>query len=154
MGKQSAGLLFFKKKKNKLEVMLGHPGGPLYTKKDEGIWSIPKGEYEENENPLEAAIRETEEETGTRANGKFIELRPVKLKSGKIIRAWAVEADMDTGSIQSNSFSMEWPPHSGKQQKFPELDKAAWFPLEEAKLKIHPGQIPLLIELEEITHQK
>lgn len=150
MGKQSAGILFFKKQGSKPEVLLGHPGGPFFSKKDEGVWSIPKGEYDENEEPLQAAIRETEEEIGIRASGNFIELRPVKLKSGKVIHAWALDFEVEDREVKSNHFILEWPPKSGLYKEFPEIDRVEWFSMPVARNKIHPGQLPLLAELEDI----
>lgn len=150
MPKQSAGILLFRKKADVLEVLLVHPGGPFFAKKDLGAWSIPKGEFEE-EDPLEAAKREFREETGTKAEGTFIPLLPVKQKSGKRIYAWAVEGDLDVEKVSSNTFEIEWPPRSGKQKQFPEIDKAQWFTIADAKEKINSGQIPLLTELQAIT---
>lgn len=147
--KQSAGLLVYRKIKNIIEVLLAHPGGPYWKNKDEGAWSIPKGELEFDEDPLQAAIREFREETGKGISGDFLELQPVKLHSGKKIFAWAIEKNIDTSKMRSNNFEIEWPPHSGKMQSFQEVDKACWFRLEEAKKKINKGQLPLLIELEE-----
>ena len=153
MPKRSAGILAYRFHQEQLQVLLVHPGGPFYIKKDEGAWSIPKGEYEEQEDPLTVAKREFEEETGNKITGeKFIELSPVKLKSGKMIRAWAVETDLDNPFISSNTFEMEWPPKSGKMQQFPETDKAAWFSIPDAAKKIHPAQLPLLRELDTLLH--
>ncbi|HVZ96353.1 MAG TPA: NUDIX domain-containing protein [Chitinophagaceae bacterium] len=146
--KHSAGLLAFKKNSGKTEVFLVHPGGPFWKNKDEGAWSIPKGEIEENEDILKAAIREFEEETGSPVSGEFILLRPVKQKSGKIIHAWAAEHDMDATKIVSNTFEMEWPPKSGKRQSFPEIDKGGWFSIAEARKKINGAQVEFLDELE------
>ncbi|QNL47972.1 NUDIX domain-containing protein [Olivibacter sp. SDN3] len=147
MAKQSAGLLVFRRKPA-LQVFLVHPGGPYFAKKDLSSWTIPKGEYPSHEQPLEAAKREFHEETGTFIDGVFIPLPTVKQKGGKIILAWAVEADLDEATIHSNTFAIEWPPRSGKAQRFPEIDKAAWFTITEDKLKINPAQIPWLEELE------
>jgi predicted NUDIX family NTP pyrophosphohydrolase len=147
--KQSAGLLLYRKIKNKLEVFLVHPSGPFWKNKDEGAWSIPKGEFEEGEVPLLAAIREFSEETGKAISGKFLKLNPIKQKSGKYVFAWALEKNIDTSHIISNNFKMEWPPHSGKFQNFPEVDKAEWFVVKEAKKKINAAQVSLLTELEE-----
>lgn len=129
------------------EVFLVHPGGPFWAKKDPGAWSIPKGEPEPGEDLLSGAQREFEEETGFKASGPFFFLRPVKLQSGKVVHAWAVAGDCEAERIKSNTFSMEWPPRSGRQQEFPEVDRAAWFDLEEAKEKISKGQTGLLEEL-------
>ena len=148
MPKTSAGILFFRCNPNSLEVLLVHPGGPFWAKKDNGTWSIPKGEIEPPEDLLQAAIRETEEETGIKANGKFIPLTPLKQKSGKIVHAWALQGNLEPLEIKSNSFEMEWPPKSGKKKVFPEIDKAAWFTTAEAKRKIVSGQISFITELE------
>jgi predicted NUDIX family NTP pyrophosphohydrolase len=145
--KQSAGILMFRIRSNQLEVLLAHPGGPFWKKKDAGAWSIPKGEYKVDEEPLVAAIREFWEETGLKVNGVFIELTPVKQKSGKVVRAWAVEGDPDISSFGSNNFSMEWPPKTGKMVEFPEVDKWEWFGVDEAREKILEGQVGLVDEL-------
>ena len=148
MAKPSAGLLIYRFKENKLEVFLVHPGGPLWQRKDE--WSIPKGEYTAEEEPLNAAKREFIEETGFEVpSGKMIELKPVKQPSGKVVSAWAIEGDFDAAKMVSNMFSLEWPPKSGKREKFPEVDKGQWFDLETARAKIFKGQGGLLDELEE-----
>jgi len=130
-----------------LEFLLAHPGGPFFKGKEAGAWTIPKGEIEEGEDPLAAAKREFEEELGLKPAGTFLELTPVKQKGGKIVRAWAVEGDCNPLQIKSNTFTIEWPPRSGRTSEFPEVDKAAFFGLEEAKQKINPAQIPLLEEL-------
>ncbi len=150
MAKKSAGLLMYRRRHGGLEVFLVHPGGPFWAKKDEGSWSIPKGEYSPGEEPLEVAKREFHEETGYQATGEFIPLTPRKQPSGKVISAWALEGDCDAASIKSNTFSMEWPPHSGKQQEFPEVDRAGWFTIPTAKGKILKGQVAFLDELIEI----
>lgn len=151
MGKMSAGLLMYRRLHETLEVLLVHPGGPLWSKRDLGAWSIPKGEYQSDEDPLAAAQREFTEETGVPlGQPSFIELTPATQSAGKVIRAWAFEGDADPSVITSNSFSMEWPPRSGQQQTFPEVDRAAWFPIEEAKERILKGQIPLLVELKRL----
>lgn len=146
MSKLSAGIIAFRKNnKYEIEVLLVHPGGPFWKNKDEGAWSIPKGEYTEGEDALAAAKREFEEETGNvLPDAEVIPLQPVKIKSGKVITAWAVKADFDKCFIQSSVFEMEWPPRSGKKQFFPEVDKAEWFTLEQARQKINTGQIVLL----------
>lgn len=128
-------------------VFLAHPGGPFWKNKDDGSWSIPKGEYTVEENPLEAAIREFEEETGTKPDGDFIALQPVKLQSGKMVSAWALEGDCDAETIVSNTFEIEWPPQSGIRQHFPEIDKAQWFCIETALEKINPAQQGFVREL-------
>ena len=147
MPKKSAGLLLYRLKNASLEVLLIHPGGPFWAKKDEGAWSIPKGEFDDDESPLDAAIRETHEELGIKINGDFKELSPVKLKSGKIVYAFAVAHDFDPLKLKCNSFEMEWPPKSGKMQSFPEADKAEWFSVAVAKEKINSGQKPFLTQL-------
>jgi len=133
-----------------LEVFLVHPGGPFWAKKDLGAWSLPKGEFDPEEDALAAARREFAEETGFPAEGEFIPLTPLKQPSGKIIAAWAFEGDCDPGAVQSNTFTLEWPPRSGKQKEFPEIDRAGWFTLEEAKVKITKGQTGFLEELARI----
>lgn len=150
MKKQSAGILLYRFRGKTVEVLLVHPGGPFWKNKDAGAWSIPKGEYDETEDPLTAAIREFREETGEAIKGSFLPLSAVKQKSGKWVHAWALESDLDETKVRSNSFEMEWPPKSGKQQSFPEIDKAAWFSLKEAREKINPGQSGLLNELESL----
>ena len=144
--KQSAGLLVYRETDAGLEIFLVHPGGPYNAKKDDGAWSIPKGEFED-EDPLTAARREFEEETGFKIAGDFFELKPIKQKGRKIVHAWAVEADIDADAIESNTFEMEWPPRSGKTAHFPEVDRAAWFDPETAQQKINPAQAALISEL-------
>jgi len=148
MPQKSAGILLYKKENKTLKIFLVHPGGPFWAKKDDGAWSIPKGEFDDGEDPLGAAKREFEEETGIKISGGFLELDPIKQKSGKIVYAWAVEGDVDVSKIKSNEFEMEWPPKSGKMKTFPEIDKAAWFNLNEAKKKILEAQSSLIRELE------
>jgi predicted NUDIX family NTP pyrophosphohydrolase len=148
MAKHSAGLLMYRRRRGVLEVLLVHPGGPFWAGKDVGAWSIPKGEYNPGEDPLAAARREFREETGFSLSGKFIPLTPRKQPSGKIIEAWAVEGDCDVAAIRSNVFTLEWPPHSGRQQQFPEVDRAAWFSLAAAREKIIKGQRGFLEELQ------
>jgi predicted NUDIX family NTP pyrophosphohydrolase len=147
MAKKSAGLLVYRLKNKTLEVFLVHPGGPFYIKKDLETWSIPKGEYEESEDPLQAAIREFREETGQVISGDFTALTPITQKGGKHVLAWAVEGDIDETQVQSNTFQMEWPPKSGKMKDFPEVDKGAWFVVPEAMKKINPKQSGLVEEL-------
>ncbi len=140
MGKQSAGLLVYRGQGNSIEVFLVHPGGPFWSKKDDYAWSIPKGMYENSEEPFTAAKREFEEEVGQPApDGEYIELGFVKLASGKEVLAWAVRKDLGRVELSSNTFEIEWPPKSGNKQAFPEVDRAEWFDLEEASRKIHPG---------------
>lgn len=148
MGKQSAGILLYRKSKNQLEVFLVHPGGPFFARKDLGVWSIPKGEYDDAEEASQAAKREFFEETGFSLPQKeILPLTPQRQKSGKIVHAWAMEHDPDPLGAHSNSFEMEWPPKSGKRQQFPEVDKADWFPIEVASQKINPGQSAFIDEL-------
>ena len=149
MPKISAGLLLYRVKNGPLEFLLVHPGGPFWKNKDDGAWTIPKGEIGDNEEqPLAAAVREFEEELGFKPGGPFIELTPIKQKAGKMVHAWAFEGDCDPSQFKSNTFSMEWPPRSGKQAEFPEIDRAQFFNVESAKTKINPAQIPLLEELQ------
>jgi len=143
----SAGILLFRKKTTGLEFFLIHPGGPLFAKKDFGVWSVPKGEFEQDEAPLHAAIREFEEEVGTRIDGDFIELDPIVQKGGKKVLCWAVEGDLDPSSLHSNTFEMEWPPKSGKKQHFVEVDRGEWFDYQGACKAIKDRQIPLLDQL-------
>jgi predicted NUDIX family NTP pyrophosphohydrolase len=147
--KKSAGLLLFREVSGHLEVLLVHPGGPFWAKKDEGAWSIPKGEFEDTEEPLAAAKREFAEETGFYPDGVMIPLEPLRQPSGKVIYAWAVKDDWDPAALRSNTFSLEWPPKSGQYREFPEIDRAAWFSLGEAGRKITKGQAAFLVELPE-----
>jgi predicted NUDIX family NTP pyrophosphohydrolase len=140
MSVQSAGILLFRYRRKELEILLAHPGGPFFENKDEGVWSIPKGLCEHNESLLETAGREFEEETGFAVDGDFIGLGKLRLNSGKVVHAWALEFDIDATRAVSNSFEMEWPRHSGQIKEFPEMDKAAWFGLAEARRKIAKGQ--------------
>ena len=149
--KQSAGLLVYRRREGGVEVLLVHPGGPFWAKKDEGAWSIPKGEFTEGEDPLEAAKREFQEETGLSVDGEFRPLQPIRQKSGKTVHAFAVEADLEIARFRSNTFGMEWPPKSGRMQEFPEVDRAEWFTLDAARRKIHAGQAALLDELPRLT---
>ena len=149
MAKTSAGILLFRIRGKELEVLLVHPGGPFWKGKDEGSWTIPKGEPQPSEELLAAAIREFGEETGFSPEGDFIPLTPVKQKSGKLVYAWAIESDFDIESIKSNFFEIEWPPHSGKKKEFPEIDKAGWFTISEGTKKINAAQAALLTELKE-----
>ena len=147
MTKLSAGLLMYRYKNKRLEVLLVHPGGPYWAKKDDGAWSIPKGEYDEGDDPLEAAKREFREETGITPEGVFKPLSLLKQPSGKRISAWAFEGDCDTSSVMSNTFTIEWPPHSGKKADFPEIDRAVWFGVDEAVRKLIKGQVGFVEEL-------
>jgi len=148
MSKLSAGLLMYRKSQGRVEVFLVHPGGPFWAKKDLGAWSIPKGEHHPNEEPLAAARREFREETGIEPHGPLQPLKPIKQAGGKVVQAWAFEGDADPSAIRSNTFSMEWPPGSGRDKTFPEVDRAAWFGMDEAKTKILKGQVALLNELQ------
>jgi len=144
MAKESAGLLLYRQKNGAIEVFLVHPGGPFWAKKDEGAWSIPKGELAPGEEPLAAAIREFAEETGTTLAGDFRALPPCKQPGGKLVRAWAIAGDIDPTSLKSDTFEMEWPPRSGKRQSFPEVDRGQWFALDEARKRINKGQVALV----------
>lgn len=148
--KTSAGILLWRRREE-LEVFLVHPGGPFWVKKDLGAWSIPKGEIGEGEEPLACAVRELTEETGFTVDGPFVALRPIRQAGGKTVHAWAAEGDCDPAALRSNVFSMEWPPRSGRLQDFPEVDRAAWFELGEARRKILAAQAPLLDELARLT---
>lgn len=153
MPKQAAGLLVYRIRENQLEVFLVHPGGPFWAKKDDGAWSIPKGEFEASEEPLAAALREFTEETGLTIRGPFSALGTVRQTSGKLIYAFAAASAVDAARIVSNTFKIEWPPRSGRWAEFPEVDRAAWFTLEAAATKIHAGQAPLLSRLNEMTQR-
>jgi predicted NUDIX family NTP pyrophosphohydrolase len=150
MPKKSAGLLLFRwnSHHSQLEVFLVHPGGPFWRKKDDGAWTIPKGEFDDDEDPLAAARREFQEETGGDApSGDYLPLKPIKQGSGKIVHAWAIEADFDPAGLKSNTFLSEWPPRSGRMQEFPEVDRADWFTPDTARQKILAGQSPLIDQL-------
>ena len=145
--KKSAGLLMYRLRDGELEVLLVHPGGPFWEKKDLGSWSIPKGEYQEGEYPFATAQREFFEETGFRAEGEFKELGLLRQPSGKVVMAWAFEGDCDAKAARGNTFSMEWPPGSGRQAEFPEVDRAEWFSIDTARSKILKGQLGFMNEL-------
>lgn len=147
MPKLSAGLVIYRRRNDRTEFFLVHPGGPFWQNKDDGAWSIPKGEIGPDEVPLDVAKREFLEETSYRVEGPFVPLEPIKQKGGKIVHAWAVAADLDADRIQSNTFSIEWPPRSGKEREFPEVDRAAWFDFEAAMVKIIEAQQGLLKQL-------
>jgi len=147
MKKKSAGLLLYRRRLDRLEVFLVHPGGPFWSRKEFSAWSIPKGEIEPDEEPLAAAQREFHEETGTWLDGPFSPLSPVRQASGKVVQAWAVEGDLDPTLLLSNTFTMEWPRGSGQVQQYPEVDRGAWFTLDKAAERIIKGQAPLLQEL-------
>lgn len=147
--KHSAGIVLYREVSGELEVLLVHPGGPFWANRDDGAWSIPKGEFEDGEDPLPAARREFEEETGALPPaGEFLALHAVRQPSGKTVHAWAASGEFDVAALNSNMFSLEWPPKSGERREFPEVDRAAWLPLTVAKRKILKGQAPLLTELE------
>jgi predicted NUDIX family NTP pyrophosphohydrolase len=144
----SAGILLHRTRANRLEVLLVHPGGPFWTRRDEGAWSIPKGEYETSEDPLLAARREFEEELGTAPpDGPTIDLGEIRQRAGKVVRAWAIEGDIDVAAVKSNTFELEWPPRSGRTIDVPEVDRAEWFTIEDAGKKINPAQVELLERL-------
>jgi predicted NUDIX family NTP pyrophosphohydrolase len=147
MPKQAAGILLYRRVGSGLEVLLAHPGGPLWARKDAGSWTIPKGQFTDGELPLDAARREFEEEMGSAPAGDFQPLGTVKQPSGKVIHVWIAESDFDASTVKSNLFSMEWPPRSGRMGEFPEVDRAGWFSLEEARDKIIKGQAPFLERL-------
>jgi predicted NUDIX family NTP pyrophosphohydrolase len=151
--KQSAGILLYRRVAGSLEVFLVHPGGPFWKNKDAGSWTIPKGEIENEEPALDAAIREFREETGFTLKGHFQPLSPIRQKGGKRVFAWALAGDLDPAAITSNTFEIEWPRHSGQQQTYPEVDKGGWFSLAAARAIINPAQIALLEELEETVAQ-
>ena len=148
--KLSAGILLYRKRDDAIEVFLVHPGGPFWAKKDDGAWSIPKGEYVEGEDPLTVAKREFHEETGSQVSGDFLPLTPLKQPSGKMITAWAVEGEVDPASLRSNTFSIEWPPKSGKLKEFPEVDRGMWCDLSTAYRKLLAGQRPFLDQLQQL----
>ena len=146
--KQSAGLLLFRRRAGAIEVLLVHPGGPFWARKDDGAWSIPKGEIDEHEDALAAARREVQEETGACPSGPFLALPSIHQTGGKVVHVWAVESDFDTTSLTSNLFEMEWPPKSGHRRSFPEVDRADWFDLATAARKILASQMAALQHLE------
>ena len=147
MTKISAGILLYRLTNKILEVLIVHPGGPFWAKKDLGVWSIPKGELNDNESPLDAALREFQDEMGEQISGNFIPMTPIKQRNGKIVYAFALEHDFDALKINSNTFTMEWPPKSGKQQEFPEIDKGQWFDFTTSKQKLNERQAFIVDEL-------
>lgn len=153
MVKKSAGIVLYKFTDNLIRILLVHPGGPFWAKKDLGAWSIPKGEFTSDEDALEAAKREFKEETGTTVTGHFTPLQPVKQKGGKQVYAWALQGDIDVTQLKSNTFELEWPPRSGRKQVFPEVDTAAWFDVSTAKEKINPAQFNFIEQLEKLLSQ-
>jgi predicted NUDIX family NTP pyrophosphohydrolase len=151
MGKQSAGLLLYRDADAGVEVLLVHPGGPFYAGKDEGVWSLPKGEPEPGEEPLAVALREFEEELGSAAPvapGALVDLGSVRQQGGKVVLAWCAPGDLDVTRVQSSTFTLEWPPRSGQTREFPEVDRAGWFSLAEARRKLNPAQAELVDRLE------
>lgn len=150
MAKQSAGLLLYRVLEEEAEVLLVHPGGPFFRNKDRGWWTVPKGEVMPGEKAIETALREFKEETGYSPDGDFITLQPVVQKGGKVVHCWAVRGDMDASQTTCNTFTIEWPPSSGKMANFPEVDRARWFSLDEARLYINERQVPFLQELEDL----
>ncbi|MDY0356472.1 MAG: NUDIX domain-containing protein [Sedimentisphaerales bacterium] len=151
MPTKSAGILLHRRNAGRHEVLLVHPGGPFWQNKDNGVWSIPKGLIEDDEDPLTAARREFREETGFPADGEALPLTPCRQSGKKVVYAWAVEGSIDPSEIASNTFSLKWPPRSGRTQEFPEVDRAAWFTFAEAQNKILKGQLPLIVELADIV---
>ena len=149
MPRTSAGLLLYRRTPGGIEVFLVHPGGPFWAKKDAGAWSIPKGEYVAGEDPLDAARREFQEETGIIPEGELVELGAVRQPGGKAVTAWAFEGDCDPAGLRCNTFEMEWPPRSGRRQQYPELDRAAWFTLGEARRKLNAAQAKWIDRLQE-----
>ncbi len=152
MAKSSAGILLFRHQIRGMEVLLVHPGGPFWARKDDGSWSIPKGEYDAGEDPLVCARREFEEELGVATpDGEVRDLGEVTLKGGKRVRAWALEGDLEVTQIKSNTFEIEWPPRSGERSTFPEVDRAGWFGLEHARVKLNPAQVELVDRLAQLV---
>jgi predicted NUDIX family NTP pyrophosphohydrolase len=151
VGRRSAGILLYRFEAGRLEVLLVHPGGPFWARKEERAWSIPKGEIDEGEDPLTAARREFQEETGTRPEGDATPLKPCRQAGGKTVLAFALHGEFNPATLRSNTFKLEWPPRSGRFTEAPEVDRAAWFTLPEARAKIVGGQEPLLVELEELV---
>src|SRR5688572_27603607 len=153
VAKVSAGLVMFKRGAQGLQVLLVHPGGPFFRNRDEGIWTIPKGELDGEEDPLDAAQREFAEETGLKPCGPFLPLGSIRQKAGKTVHAWGFEGDCDPASLASNEFDLEWPPKSGRFQSFPEVDRAEFFTVQQARQKINPAQMPLVETLQGMLAQ-
>jgi predicted NUDIX family NTP pyrophosphohydrolase len=154
---RSAGILLYRTGGGEPEVLLVHPGGPFWAKKDEGAWSVPKGEYGDAEEPLACALRELEEELGTMPAldpEALVDLGEIEQKGGKVVRAWAGEAEFDPATLRSNSFEMEWPPRSGRRQEFPEVDRAEWFSLAEARRRVLAAQAPFLDRLQRLLAER
>ena len=150
MARTSAGIALYRRQESSFEVLLVHPGGPVWAKKDLGAWSFPKGEYGESEDPLAVALRELEEETGVHATGEPTSLGTSRQAGGKLVSLWAIEGDCDAATIRSNTFTMEWPPKSGRRAEFPEVDRAEWFAPDEARRRLNPGQVPFVDRLSEL----
>lgn len=150
--KLSAGVLLYRLRSGEPQVFLVHPGGPFWEKKDEGVWSIPKGVYEEGDDPLTTAKREFQEETGSQVSGEFRALTSLTQPSGKVVSAWAIEGDLDAATVKSNTFSLEWPPHSGTMREFPEVDRGGWFDLPTARMKLQSGQRGFLDQLQQLLN--
>jgi predicted NUDIX family NTP pyrophosphohydrolase len=150
MPRVSAGLLLHRRRNGRLEVFLAHPGGPFWARKDAGVWVIPKGEVNDGEDLLDAALREFREETGFDIPGPFQPLRPIRQQGGKVVHVWTAEADVDPGAVSSNTFTLEWPPHSGRMRSFPEIDRAEWMTIDDARTKILASQRPLIDALVEL----
>jgi len=154
MAKQSAGVLMYRRRAGGVEVFLIHPGGPFWSRKDDGAWAIPKGEFTAEEPPLDAAKREFQEETGFPISGDFLPLEPIRQAGGKIVHAWVIEGDCDADAVKSNTFSMEWPLRSGQLKTFPEVDRAGWFTLEQAEVKMLTSQRPLLDQFRRLVKEQ
>jgi predicted NUDIX family NTP pyrophosphohydrolase len=154
MSKVSAGLLLYRVRAGRLQVLLVHPGGPFWARKDSSAWFLPKGEAHPNEELLSAARREFQEETGLAPEGEFLPLGSIRQKSGKAVHAWAVRGNCDPRLIRSNTFTLEWPPHSGTQRQFPEIDRGAFFTLAQAREKMHPAEFAFLLRLKEYLQKK
>ena len=151
MARRSAGILLHRDGTHGREILLVHPGGPFWARRDQGAWSIPKGEYDDGEEPMACALREFEEELGSALEhvGELVELGEVRQRNRKVVRAWAAEGDLDPSAVRSNTFSMEWPPRSGRRQEFPEIDRAEWFTLARAREKLIEAQAAFVDRLEE-----
>jgi predicted NUDIX family NTP pyrophosphohydrolase len=147
VAKQAAGILLYRRGPRGLEVLLAHPGGPLWARKDLGAWTLPKGQFTDDEEPIAAAKREFEEEMGSPPSGEFVQIGSIRQPSGKVVHAFVAESDFDVSTVHSNLFTLEWPPKSGKRAQFPEVDRAAWFSIDEARQKILKGQEPFLERL-------
>lgn len=150
MPQESAGIILYRRRGGEIEVLLAHPGGPYWRSRDEGAWAIPKGQVEPGEDAAAAALREFEEELGAKPRGEAVHLCRIRQKGGKWVDAFAIEGDFDPATLTSNPFQMEWPPRSGRFESFPEVDRAGWFSLPEARVKMLESQLPILDRLEEL----